>query len=159
MQSHTCVREADGIKVSLIQTDYGDDEPVLDHFNGKLSIHLMRPGGNKGALFDVGNAEELLQLVQLLTVLGREDVAAAVTELAVTGGVEAGPADEPPGPGVRCRGCGALPDEPHREECLDDPAYDGPEPEEYDPGPEVDDEGGMSEYRSYAAIQDTWGER
>ena len=34
-----------------------------------------------------------------------------------------------------------------------------PEPEEYDPGPEVDDEGGMSEYRSYAAAQDTWGER
>ncbi len=34
-----------------------------------------------------------------------------------------------------------------------------PEPAEYDPGLEVDDEGGMSEYRSYAAVQDTWGER
>ena len=29
-----------------------------------------------------------------------------------------------------------------------------PEPEEYDPGPEVDDEGGMSEYRHYADWQD-----
>jgi hypothetical protein len=28
---------------------------------------------------------------------------------------------------------------------------EGPEPEEYDPGPEVDDEGGMSKYR-YAAL-------
>ena len=27
-----------------------------------------------------------------------------------------------------------------------------PEPEEYDPGPEVDDEGGMSEYRHYAGL-------
>ncbi len=31
---------------------------------------------------------------------------------------------------------------------------DEPEPEEYDPGPEVDDEGGMSEYRHYAGWQD-----
>ena len=30
---------------------------------------------------------------------------------------------------------------------LDEP---GPEPEEYDPGPEVDDEGGTSEYRHSA---------
>ena len=29
-----------------------------------------------------------------------------------------------------------------------------PETEEYDPGPEVDDEGGMSEYRHYADWQD-----
>ncbi len=28
--------------------------------------------------------------------------------------------------------------------------HDEPEAEEYDPGPEVDDEGGMSEYRHYA---------
>ena len=28
-------------------------------------------------------------------------------------------------------------------------AADEPEPEEYDPGPEVDDEGGMSEYRGW----------
>jgi len=34
-----------------------------------------------------------------------------------------------------------------------------PEPGDYDSGPEADDEGGMSEYGSYAAIQDTWGER
>jgi hypothetical protein len=34
-----------------------------------------------------------------------------------------------------------------------------PEPQDYDPGAEADDEGGMSEYPSYAAIQDTWGER
>ena len=35
-----------------------------------------------------------------------------------------GPHYDPPGPGVRCRGCGALPDEQHREECP-----------ERDPGP------------------------
>lgn len=29
-----------------------------------------------------------------------------------------------------------------------------PEPEQYDPGPEVDDEGGMSEYRHYADRQE-----
>jgi hypothetical protein len=28
-----------------------------------------------------------------------------------------------------------------------DAEQDEPEPEEYDPGPEIDDEGGMSEYR------------
>jgi hypothetical protein len=35
-----------------------------------------------------------------------------------------GPDYDPPGPGVRCRSCGALPDEQHREECP-----------ERDPGP------------------------
>ena len=42
------------------------------------------------------------------------------------------------------------------------PDYAGPEepePEEYDPGPEADDEGGMSQYRGYAAAPDTRGER
>lgn len=28
--------------------------------------------------------------------------------------------------------------------------YDEPEPDEYDPGPEVDDEGGMSEFKAAA---------
>ena len=33
-------------------------------------------------------------------------------------------------------------------------ADEGHEPEEYDPGPGVDDEGGMSEYRHYAEWQE-----
>jgi hypothetical protein len=31
-----------------------------------------------------------------------------------------------------------------------------PEPEDYDPGPEVDDEGGMSEYRHFGSASETW---
>jgi hypothetical protein len=41
--------------------------------------------------------------------------------------------------GGQCRACGLLGPSPDEEP--------KPEPEEYDPGPEIDDEGGMSEYR------------
>jgi hypothetical protein len=37
---------------------------------------------------------------------------------------------------------------------VDEDQADEPEPEEYDPGPEVDDEGGMSEYRHALPGQD-----
>jgi hypothetical protein len=52
-------------------------------------------------------------------------------------------------PGMRCdRYCHA-----------DEDQAGEPEPGDYGPGSEVGDEGGTSEYRSYATIQDTWGER
>jgi hypothetical protein len=50
----------------------------------------------------------------------------------------------------------------HGVSCQCPYCYDEPEPDDcddYDPGPECDDQGGMTEYRSYAAIQDTWNER
>lgn len=45
----------------------------------------------------------------------------------------------------------ADPDEPTNREIEPDPPgwYDVPDPQEHDPGPEVDDEGGMSEYRGW----------
>jgi hypothetical protein len=40
---------------------------------------------------------------------------------------------------------GSCMDEPEQDDYADDDEYDAPE---YDPGPEIDDEGGMSEYRN-----------
>lgn len=39
-----------------------------------------------------------------------------------------------------------------------DPSGEDPEPKEHDPGPEVDDEGGMSEYRN-GPPADPWDDR
>ena len=43
--------------------------------------------------------------------------------------------------GGKCGACGQTGPDP------DEDQAEGPEPEPYDPGPEIDDEGGMSEYR------------
>ncbi len=52
---------------------------------------------------------------------------------------------------------GDCPGSWHGCDCHDE--GEEPEPDHCDPGPEAGDEGGMSEHRSYAAVQDTWGER
>ncbi len=47
----------------------------------------------------------------------------------------------------RCCACGSEPDEDQAAE---------PEPEQYDPGPECDDQGGMSEYRYAITPEEPW---
>ena len=51
--------------------------------------------------------------------------------------------------GPACADCVGDPDEPTNREIEPEPDgwYDGPDPEDHDPGPEAGDEGGMSEYR------------
>ena len=51
--------------------------------------------------------------------------------------------------GPACAECVGDPDEPTNREIEPEPDgwHDGPDPEDYDPGTEADDEGGMSEYR------------
>ncbi len=39
---------------------------------------------------------------------------------------------------------------------LAESGYDEPEPEDYDPGPELDDEGGMSEHRHAGLGEEPW---
>jgi hypothetical protein len=86
----------------------------------------------------------------------------ALVESAYRAGWGARETSEPPRP---CPDCGSLlayshcdgcprgpapgPDEPTTREIEPESAdwHDPPDPEPYDPGPEIDDEGGMSEYR------------
>ena len=86
VHSHTCCRKVGrDVVVALMQADYGDDTPELNSSNGQLCIDLRRLSDLKGAQVLLGEADELAGLA---TLLGRQDVATAIAELAALGRAE-----------------------------------------------------------------------